>query len=99
MSKDTYDLVNFDKKRIVLVGHMGCGKSTIGRILSKKLKWEFFDTDKEIEKKQNKTILEIFKKYGENFFREKEEFVLKNLLKKKLYCNFSRRRSLNKKKY
>tara|TARA_Y100000590_G_scaffold465276_1_gene637109 strand:- start:4310 stop:4846 length:537 start_codon:yes stop_codon:yes gene_type:complete len=82
MTKDTYDLVNFDKKTIVLVGHMGCGKSTIGRILSKKLKWEFFDTDKEIEKKQNKTILEIFKKYGENFFREKEEFVLKNLLKK-----------------
>ena len=49
---------------------MGCGKSTIGRILSKKLKLEFFDTDKEIEKNQNKTILEIFKKYGEKFFRE-----------------------------
>ena len=31
----------FDKKTIVLVGHMGCGKSTIGRIFSKKLKWEF----------------------------------------------------------
>ena len=62
---------------------MGVGKSTIGRILSKKLKFKFFDIDKIIEKKQKKKIYEIFEIEGEGFFRNIEEkFTLKFIKKK-----------------
>ena len=54
---------------------MGVGKSTIGKILAKKLKFDLFDTDKLIEKKNLMTISEIFKKKGEDFFREQEEKI------------------------
>ena len=54
---------------------MGVGKSTIGKILAKKLKFDLFDTDKLIEKKNLMTISEIFKKKGEDFFREQEENI------------------------
>ena len=46
---------------------MGVGKSTIGKILAKKLTFSLFDTDKLIEKKNLMTISEIFKKRGEDF--------------------------------
>jgi len=54
---------------------MGVGKSTIGKILAKKLTFSLFDTDKLIEKKNLMTISEIFKKRGEDFFREQEEKI------------------------
>ena len=44
---------------------MGSGKSLIGKILSKKLNWNYYDSDKEIEKRQNISIGDIFKFYGE----------------------------------
>ena len=67
-------------KNLVLVGMMGSGKSTIGKILSKKLKFEFIDTDIEIEKIEKRTISEIFKIEGEKYFRSIEEKVsLKHL--------------------
>ena len=62
---------------------MGVGKSTIGRILSKKLKFKFIDIDKIIEKNQKKKIYEIFEIKGESFFRNIEEkFTLKFIKKK-----------------
>lgn len=59
-------------KTIILTGMMGAGKSTVGSILSKKLKLGFIDLDKLIEKTQKLTIPEIFKLYGEKKFREME---------------------------
>ena len=67
-------------KNLVLVGMMGSGKSSIGNILSKKLQFEFIDTDNKIEEIEKKTISEIFKLNGEKYFRNIEEIIsLKSL--------------------
>ena len=68
-----------DSKNIFIVGAMGSGKSSIGRLLAKKMKREFVDTDHEIEKISNYDISTIFEKYGEEIFREKETEVLISL--------------------
>ena len=59
------------KKSITLIGLPGCGKTTIGRLLSEKLNYDFVDMDDYIEEKQGKTIKEIFKN-GEDYFRNIE---------------------------
>ena len=64
---------------IFLVGPMGSGKSSLGKKLAKSLNKKFIDTDKEIEKKENKTINEIFEINGEKYFREKEKEFLINI--------------------
>ena len=62
---------------------MGVGKSTIGKVLSKKLHMKFVDIDKIIENKLKMTIPEIFKKKGELFFRKFEEKITLEEVKKK----------------
>ena len=64
---------------IFLVGPMGSGKSSLGKKLAKSLDKKFIDTDKEIEKKERKTISEIFENSGESYFREKEREFLINI--------------------
>lgn len=66
-------------KNIVLIGFMGCGKSTVGFKLSYRLRIPMEDTDKLIERKQNKTISEIFAQEGELFFRNLETELLEEL--------------------
>lgn len=65
---------------IVLIGFMGSGKSTIGKKIANKKNMKFIDMDFEIEKLENKTISEIFRDYGEIYFREKETELLKKVL-------------------
>lgn len=60
------------KGNVVLIGFMGCGKSTIGRKLSEKLGYRLIDVDAYIEEKQGCTISELFDKKGEGYFRELE---------------------------
>ena len=68
------------KKNLVLLGMMAVGKTTIARIVAKKLNLKFIDIDKNIIKNNSMTIVEIFKKKGEVFFRKEEEVeVLKSL--------------------
>ena len=62
---------------------MGSGKTSIGSSISKKFKKNFFDTDQFIEDKLNMKITKIFREKGEIFFREQEEKVTLDLLKKK----------------
>jgi len=76
-------LNNYDKNIIVITGHMGSGKSLIGKKLAKYLNWKHFDSDKEIEKSEEKSISEIFKSDGEKYFRIKEELIIKSLFNKK----------------
>ncbi|MFH0703143.1 MAG: shikimate kinase [bacterium] len=66
-------------KNIILIGLMGCGKTTIGRLIAEKLNKKFVDTDELIEKEMQKNINEIFKLYGENFFRELESKIIKKI--------------------
>ena len=61
---------------------MGVGKSTVGKSLSNRLSWQFIDVDKIIEKKLNMKIQNIFKKKGEIFFRELEEKITLQEIKK-----------------
>ena len=60
-------------KNIALIGHMGSGKSIIGKLLAKKLDILHLDSDNLLEKKYNKTIKEIYEEEGELNFRKIEE--------------------------
>lgn len=66
--------------RVILIGFMGVGKTSVGKALSKKLNMDFIDTDCEIEKITNHTINDIFEKYGEKHFRKLENKILKDLV-------------------
>lgn len=68
------------KNNIILIGFMGCGKSSVGIRLSYALKRTVIDTDKLIEKKRNMTVSDIFAKYGESAFRQMETDCLKELI-------------------
>ncbi|MDR1324206.1 MAG: shikimate kinase [Candidatus Margulisbacteria bacterium] len=64
---------------IILIGFMGSGKTSTGRILAKQLGYKFFDTDQIIEQKNGLTCAKIFAQRGEEFFRKQETAVLKEL--------------------
>jgi shikimate kinase len=83
-SADQVDLVRLvsalGTRSIVLVGIMGCGKSTVGKRLAQRLGLEFVDADSEIERAANMTVSEIFAEHGEPYFRSGEERVIARLL-------------------
>mgnify|MGYP002859981468 FL=1 len=64
---------------IFLIGMMGSGKSSVGYSLSKHLSNTFYDLDKEIEKRFNLSIGDIFIEYGEDLFRNEENKLLKEI--------------------
>ncbi len=68
--------------KIVLIGPPGAGKSTVGKALAKELDCGFVDSDKEIEVKNDKKIIDIFVEDGEAAFRVMEEAVVTELLRK-----------------
>lgn len=68
-------------RNLILVGPMGAGKSTIGRLLAKELKLSFKDSDKEIEQRTGANIPWIFDVEGEAGFREREQAVIGELCK------------------
>jgi len=66
--------------KITLIGFMGAGKTTIGRLLSERLRMPFLDLDELVVEKVGMSIPEIFKKKGENKFRKIESSILEELL-------------------
>lgn len=67
-------------KKIVFIGMMGSGKTTIARLLAEKLNLAFFDMDKIFTQKFNISISEFFKEFGEEKFRNEETNILKQAL-------------------
>ncbi len=68
--------------KIFLCGFMGTGKTSVGKVLAKKLNLEFIDMDKIIEEREKMSIPEIFKIKGEPYFRNLEKELVKELVKK-----------------
>lgn len=68
------------RRTVVLVGMMGAGKTAVGRALAARLGVEMRDSDAEIVASAQLSIAEIFERYGEPFFREKESAVIARLL-------------------
>lgn len=77
-------LANMSDKfcNIVLQGMPACGKSSVGRVLAKKLCKEFVDLDEVIEKRLNKSVSQVFEEYGEEYFRNIESDVAEEYGKK-----------------
>jgi shikimate kinase len=67
-------------RNVILVGFMGTGKSTVGKLLAKRLGWRFTDMDERIEKEQRMPIRELFRIHGESYFRDLESKTLSTLL-------------------
>lgn len=67
--------------KIILIGFMGVGKTSVGKQLARKLNFNFIDTDYEIERLTNKSIPDIFEQYGEKYFRKLENSILEKFVK------------------
>jgi len=67
------------RAKIYLVGFMGSGKTTMGKLLAKKLRIPFVDIDEEIQIREGLTIPQIFSLKGEEYFRRAEFEVLKEI--------------------
>jgi shikimate kinase len=70
-------------KNIVLTGFMGTGKTAVGRELSRRLSMQLVDIDAEIEEDQKLSISDIFRKFGEKYFRDVETRVIKRFAAEK----------------
>lgn len=67
------------ERNIILIGFMGVGKTTIGRLVANKLYRDFIDIDQEIETRNNMSIREMFNKLGEEKFREIEKNTIQQI--------------------
>ena len=66
-------------KNIVLIGMMGCGKTTVGKLLSQCLNRPLIDTDALIEERADSPVRDIFRDYGEERFRDWEQVVCREI--------------------
>ena len=72
--------VHGHEKSIALIGLMGAGKSTVGRLLAERIGLPFVDADREIEAAAGLSVAEIFERHGEPHFRDGERRVLARLI-------------------
>ena len=64
---------------LILIGFMGAGKTTVGKLLAREKGLQFVDTDDRIVAEQKQSIPDIFSKYGESFFRDLETDLLRRM--------------------
>ena len=69
-------------QKVILIGYMAVGKTTIARLLAQKMNWKWVDLDEIIEEKLNLSIKELFQQKGEIYFRKIEHEIFKELVKK-----------------
>lgn len=67
------------KRKIFLVGYTGCGKTSLGRKLAKRLNVRFIDTDALIEEREQASVSDIFRYEGEEYFRRAERLLLEDI--------------------
>ncbi len=79
LTDDIYESLLKEKRNIVLIGMPGSGKSTVGKILSKRTGYKFLDSDAVLIKKEKKEIKQIFSEVGESGFRDIESEVIEEL--------------------
>ena len=65
--------------RVALIGFMGCGKTTVGRLLAARLGYAFLDLDQWLERRRGRSIRQIFQESGEEAFRDLESSALRDL--------------------
>lgn len=63
-------------KKIILIGFMAVGKTTVGKLLAEQLSYNYYDTDELIEQSENLSVKDIFKIKGESYFRKMETRIL-----------------------
>ena len=80
--EEMYSKIKRNMENILLIGMPSSGKTTMGKLLSKKLNREFFDTDNLIEEEENLSVSEIFENKGEKYFRDLETKILEEVSKK-----------------
>ncbi len=67
------------KENIVLIGFMGCGKTSTGSLLAEAMEYQFLDTDQTIEDESHTKISDIFERMGEDYFRNLETSTIENM--------------------
>lgn len=80
-TEEIFRQISRDKENIVLTGMPSCGKTTVGKLLSKLTGRQFIDVDACVVEREKRSISVIFSKYGEAFFRDAETAVIKDLAK------------------
>ena len=82
-------------KRVILIGYMGAGKTTVGKALSKAMGLQFYDLDWYIESRMRKTVAQIFAERGEEGFRQIERNMLLDESYELLGCLVLEQRALS----
>lgn len=77
------ELIMKTNNNIILIGYMGCGKTTLGKKTAQAMKYRFVDTDDLVEEKEGCSISELFRDKGEPYFRKCETAVLQSLCAQK----------------
>ncbi len=70
------------QRSLYLLGFMGCGKTTVGRLLAQRVGWRFIDLDETLEQQQGRTIAQLFAEKGEPYFRQAERLLLEDIVRK-----------------
>src|SRR4051794_40171846 len=81
------DATHSRRRRVALIGFMGAGKTTVGRALARRLRWDFHDLDELIEQRERQSVAGIFASAGEPGFRRAESAALRGLLQESADAN------------